>query len=115
MTIQKASFHLPQGFLAAFGYRKGKRFVGLYWEPSGDEACYHDGEWGACGCCDNWLFLDFIRKPEVRQWLDENGINLGNSDEAAEHWLIVDALTGEIHAVPHHEAKPLLRLQRLPE
>jgi hypothetical protein len=39
MTL-KAPFQLPAGFLPAFGYRGGRRFVGLYWEPSGDEAAY---------------------------------------------------------------------------
>ena len=115
MMIQKAPFKLPQGFLAAFGYRKGKRFVGLYWEPSGDEACYHDGEWGACGCCDNWLFLDFIRQADVRQWLNENGINLGNSDETAEHWFVVDAGTGQVYAAPRQEARAILLCQELSE
>ena len=30
--------------------------------------------------------LDFIRQADVRRWLDDNSINLGNSDETARHW-----------------------------
>jgi hypothetical protein len=109
----KAPFTLPPGFLAAFGYHRGRKFVGLFWEPCGDEACYDDGESYACGMCDNWLYLGFVRRSEVRQWLDENGLNLGNSDEAATHWLVVDAQTGEAHAAPCREARAVLICQRL--
>ena len=45
----KAPFPLPAGFLAAFGYSGGRRFVALFWEPCGDEACYDDGVSYACG------------------------------------------------------------------
>ena len=114
MTL-KAPFTLPLGFLPAFGYRGGRRFVALFWEPCGDEACYDDGESYACGLCDNWLYLDFVRRPEVRRWLDDNDINLGNSDEAATHWLVVDALTGDIYAAPCSEALRIVRTQSTPE
>jgi hypothetical protein len=111
----KAPFRLPPGFLTAFGYPYGRRFVSLFWEPCGDEACYDDGQSYACGCCDNWLYLDFVRQPEVRNWLDANAINLGNSDESASHWLIADALTGDLYAAPQREARAIVRNQTLPE
>jgi hypothetical protein len=114
MTI-KAPFQLPPGFLPAFGYREGRRFVALYWEPCGDEACYDDGVSYACGMSDNWLYLGFIRRPEVRRWLDEQGLNLGNSDEPATHWLIADAVTGDLYAAPRREALEIIRRQALPE
>jgi hypothetical protein len=100
---------------ARFGYRGGRRFVAHFWEPCGDEACYDDGQSYACGSCDNWLFLNFVRRPDVRAWLDENGLNLGNSDEAALHWLIVDAQTGEVFATPRQEARASLLHQGLSE
>jgi len=111
----KAPFRLPPGFLTAFGYPYARRLVALYWEPCGDEACYDDGQSYACGCCDNWLFLDFVRQPAVRQWLDENGINLGNSDESASHWLVADSLTGDLFAAPQREARAIVRSQTLPD
>jgi hypothetical protein len=113
MTI-KAPFQLPAGFLPAFGYQGGRRFVALYWEPCGDEACYDDGVSYACGMSDNWLYLGFIRRPEVRRWLDELGLNLGNSDEAAEHWLIADTKTGDLYAASRREALELVRRQQPP-
>ena len=112
--LTKAPFQLPLGFLPAFGYRGGRRFVALYWEPSGDEACYDDGVSYACGICDNWLYLDFIRQAEVRGWLDEEGLNLGSSDEPATHWLIADALTSDLYAAPQREAARVVRQQQLP-
>jgi hypothetical protein len=113
--LLKAPFRLPPGFLAAFGYAGGRRLVALFWEPSGDEACYDDGESYACGMSDNWLFLDFIRQRPVRDWLDRQGINLGSSDEPAQHWLIADAETGDLFAAPVRAAQAIVRSQRLPD
>jgi len=76
--LRKAPFTLPAGFLAAFGYPGSRRFVSLFWEPSGDEACYDDG------------------------------------DEPAQHWLVVDALTGDLYAAPSREGSAVVRQQQLP-
>lgn len=64
---------------------------------------------------DNWMYLDFIRQPHVRCWLDENGIHLGNSDEASQHWLVADAMTGELFSATCREAHGIVRAQSLPE
>jgi hypothetical protein len=112
--LTKAPCSLPPGFLPAFGYREGRRFVALYWEPCGDEACYDDGVCYACGMADNWLYLDFIRRPEVRRWLHEQRLHLGSSDEPATHWLVADALTGALYAAPQREASQIVRQQGLP-
>jgi hypothetical protein len=113
MTI-RAPFQFLPGFLQAFGYRGGRRFVALYWEPCGDEACYDDGVSYACGMADNWLYLGFIRRPEARRWLDEQGVNLGNSDEPATHWLVADAVTGDLYAAPRREAMEVVCRQQPP-
>lgn len=109
----KAPFRLPDGWLVRFGYRHGRRFVALYWEPCGDEASYADGVSYACGMSDNWLFLDFIRQQHVRRWLDSNAIHLGSSDEPAQHWLIADSSTGELFAAERREAHAIVRVQQL--
>ncbi len=113
MTL-KAPFLLPPDFLAAFGYPGRRRFVALYWEPCGDEACYDDGVSSACGLCDNWAYLGLVHRPDVWRWLDENAIHLGNSDEPARHRLVVDAGTGEVYAAPRQEALSILHQQHLP-
>ena len=110
----KAPFRLEGGWLRRFGYPGERRFVGLFWEPSGDEACYDDGISYACGMSDNWLYLGFIRQPHVHRWLEKQSLNLGNSDESAPHWLIADALTGELYAAPCREAVAIIRAQQLP-
>ena len=112
MTI-KAPFQLPPGFLQAFGYPGNHRYVALFWEPAGDEACYDDGVSYACGMSDNWLYLRFIHQPDVFRWLDGQGLNLGNSDEPADHWLIADAVTGDLYAAPRREALEIV-LQQTP-
>lgn len=111
----KAPFRLPEGWLRRFGYPGERRFVALFWEPCGDEACYDDGVSYACGMSDNWLYLDFIRQPHVRCWVDEHDLNLGNSDESAKHWLVADALTGELFAASVRQAHAGVRAQELPE
>jgi hypothetical protein len=107
-------FRLPPGFLAAFGYAGGRRLVALFWEACGDEACYDDGQSFACGSCDNWVYLGFMHQRAVRVWLAGHGINLGSSDEPAQHWLIVDTLTGDLFAAPVREAHAVVRSQCLP-
>src|SRR5262245_52967072 len=111
--ILKVPFLLPPGFLPALGYPGGRQLVALYWEPCGDEACYDDGVTSACGRCDNWLYLDLVRQSEVSAWLGENGVRLGDSEGPATHWLVADALTGELWAAPRREAFDVVRRQGL--
>ncbi|HYH69257.1 MAG TPA: hypothetical protein VD866_31480 [Urbifossiella sp.] len=106
--LVKAPFTLPTDFLRYFGYDGGRRFVGLYWEPSGDESCYDDGVSSACGMTDNWLFLGFGRRPDVAAWLSGNGLHLGDSEAEAKHWLVVDGVSGEVHAGHWRDARRVL-------
>jgi hypothetical protein len=112
--VVKAPFRLPDGWLAAFGCPGTRRFVALYWEPCGDEACFDDGVHSACGMSDNWLYLSFKRQPHVLGWLDENDIHLGDSERPARHWLVADAVTGELVAAERREAFAIVHEQRLP-
>jgi hypothetical protein len=112
--LLKAPFRLPHGFLAKFGNDGRRRFVALFWEPCGDESCYDDGESFACGLCDNGMFLGFVYQAHVDGWLNENGIHLGDSEREARHWLVADALTGDLYAAPRSEASFVVRTQRLP-
>jgi hypothetical protein len=112
--LLKAPFRLPQGWLTAFGYDGRRRFVALFWEPCGDESCYDDGQSFACGLCDNGLFLGFVYQAHVDHWLNENGIHLGDSEREARHWLVADALAGDLYAAPRGDASFVVRTQRLP-
>ena len=112
--LLKAPFRLPEGWLTQFGYPGERRFVALYWEPCGDEASVTDGVRSACGMSDNWLYLKFVREPHVRRWLDDNGIALGNSEDEAQHWLVVDASTSGVYAASRRDAYSILLAQQLP-
>jgi hypothetical protein len=60
------------------------------------------------------LYLDFIHRPQVQAWLDASGIHLGNSDQPASHWLVVDSTTGDCYAAPRREAHAAVFHQGLP-
>ena len=77
-------------------------------------ACYDDGEGSACGMTDNWLFLEFLRRPDVARWLADNGLHLGDSEEEARHWLVVDGSSGEVRAGHWREARQAVVCQGLP-
>jgi hypothetical protein len=111
----KAPFRFPPGFLDAFGYPGSRRFVALYWEPCGDEAAFDDGISSAVGLSDNWLYLHFIHQSEVFAWVEAHRLNLGNSDESAQHWWLTDRSTGNLYAGIRREIYAILLRQQLPE
>jgi hypothetical protein len=111
----KAPFRLPPDFLTAFGYPGNRRFVAIYWEPCGDEAAYEDGVSSAVGIANNWLYLNFIHQLEVFAWIEANHLNLGNSDQSAQHWWLADRLTGDLYAGTRREIYSILLRQQLPE
>lgn len=111
--LVKSPLSLSPGFLDAFGYAYSRRFVALYWEPCGDEACYSDGVSSTCGCCDNFMYLNLVRQPELRLCLYANGFNLGSSDEPATAWLLADRLTGILYVGPKNEVHAILLEQRI--
>jgi hypothetical protein len=112
--LLKAPFLLPPDLRPRFRPQLGRRFVAIFWEPVEGEKDSHE-EGHACGLCDNWPLDELVRRPEVKAWLDENGIHLGNSDEEARHWLVVDVQTREVYAVPSDDALTILLRQSLPE
>jgi len=111
--LLKAPFLMPPGWVRYFGYTGPRRFVALYWSPCGDEACFSDGQTTRTGA-DHWLFLDLVRHPSVRRWLDDNAILLGNCEQDAEHWLIVDVTTNEVFAAPRTDARFFVSFQTVP-
>jgi hypothetical protein len=110
----KAPFPIPADFLRTFGYPGSRRFVALYWTPMGDEACFDDGQQSACGLSDNWVYLSLLRRKDVWAWRGENGLNFGNSDEEAQHWLVVNTETGEVDAAHWREARQAVIRQAIP-
>ena len=98
-TVTPFPLALPAGFLRRLGYDQGRRLVGVYWEPAGDEAVFDDGVLSLTGA-DPWTYLELVRQPRVEAWLDEQAIALGTSDEPATHWLPVDGRTDRAASAP---------------
>jgi hypothetical protein len=85
-------FDLPPAFLDRLGYRGDRRIVAVYFEPGVDEVAFTDDVQGLVGA-DHDVYWELTRQPQVRAWLTERAINLGNSDWPATHWLLIDRAT----------------------
>lgn len=82
------SFVCPPEFWPALGYDGDARYVAIWWEPGGDEACWSDGRQMTVGA--EW--------PAYLALIDHNfpfpaDPQLGGSDESARFWLVVDRHT----------------------
>jgi len=114
MALIPLPFPLPQTFLERLGYHHDRRIVAVYWEPVGDEAAFTDGVHGLVGA-DPYVYWELTRQPAVRAWLREHDINLGNSDQPATHWLLVDRRTGLAYVCDVATARDHVRTQILEE
>lgn len=114
MSLIATPFPLPPAFLERLGYHHNRRIVAVYWEPVGDEAAFTDGVHGLVGA-DPYVYWELTRQPAVRAWLWEHDINLGNSDQPATHWLLVDRLTGRAYLCDVASARDHVRTQILEE
>ena len=100
-------------FEASVAARRPRRWVALYWEPAGDELGWTDGQSSGAGQLDHWPYLDLVHRPQVRGWLIEHEIDLGNSEEPASHALVIDRETGQAWIAPMATARAIVRTQRL--
>lgn len=99
---------VPPMLETAIGYDGDARWVAFYWQPAGDEACWSDGQRARCGA--NWpVYLAYIGHSTVRRHLA--AYNFGNSDTAADHYLLLDRDTRTIYAVPVRQAQEFLAEQ----
>jgi hypothetical protein len=78
---------VPPMLEQALGYEGQHRYVAFWWEPAGDELAWDDGQSGVVGA--NWhAWLTYVQHHGVAQYLSP--YDLGNSDEPAQHWLLLD-------------------------
>ncbi len=87
----------------AVGYSGEAEWLGLYWEPAGDEAMVTDGRMTATGCWEG--FLLFTSWPCLTQF------DLGSSEGPAKEWLLVNRKNREVFVAKCREARLLLRGQ----
>lgn len=103
---------LPLSFAERLGYRSDQRFVAAYWEPLGDEVTVCDDHWTATGLADRYAWSDFVHQRELQTWLSQKGLNLGNSDQGATHWLIIDRLTDDGFVADALHGRRIVQQQR---
>jgi hypothetical protein len=113
-TVIPFPFALPADFLRRLGYDHGRRLVGVYWQPAGDEAVFDDGVISLTGA-DPWTYLELVRRPPVADWLAEHDISFGGCDEPATHRFPVDGMTPAGHVSPAAATRDTLRTHRLEE
>ena len=89
----------------ALGYTGGARWVAFY--ISADTVHYHDGS--GFGVADTGLFLAYKRHPLIEPSLW--GAHLGNADEEARHWLVVDRQQQVLYLAASADARRFLATQ----
>jgi hypothetical protein len=128
-------FELPKEFLTRLGYEgyqvpeefrrmareqwgaeippfEPRRFVGVWWEPCGDEASWDDGFRSLCGA-DYTVLLEILHHRAISTWMIVKGVHLGSSEEPPYHWLIVDRETGRAFVAPVAIARAIVQSQTL--
>ena len=94
----------------AVGYKKDNpelKYLGMWWEPCGDEAIISDGKITFTG---NWAgYLAYVNNPRVKPLLEN--VNLGWSDEAAEYALLFDFESNSALVMDLSAARKLLQDQ----
>jgi hypothetical protein len=90
---------------AALEYTGTARWVAFYWLPGGDELMYDDGLMSADGQWHAWLLFKY--HPRIAPSLVPYA--LGNSEEDARHWLLLDRDTRTCYVGEAPEVKQFLR------
>ena len=107
IPLERLVVPTPPMLVEAIGYPGRARYVAFYWTPYGDEVIYTDGRFSADGHWDAWLL--FTRHRTIAPHLQ--AYNLGNSDEEATHWLLVDREACAMYVGAAREVLALLRGQ----
>lgn len=91
--------------LRAIGYQGAARWVALYMR--GNYLLHNDG--AGTGTGDSSLFLAFKRHPLVAPHFA--GAHLGNAEEEAREWLVIDTQQQILYLAPCDEARRFLAAQ----
>src|SRR5947209_10542898 len=90
-----------------FGHPLEARWVGFYWERSGDEAMYDDGL--ASGTGEYTGYLAFVDHPKVAVHLRQ--FDFGSSETPPRDYLILNRAEHRLYALPAELAQQFLQLQ----
>lgn len=103
-----AGFQCPAEFWPAMEYEGEARFVAIFWEPGGDEACWADGREMVVGA--GWgAYLALL--DANFDWGHPAYTMLGSSETRATHWLVIDRMTEWAWLVPVEDAEAVLQRQ----
>lgn len=113
---------VPPMLSEAVGYRGDNRYIGFWWDQSGDELVWSDGAQTLCGG-NHEAYLLFVRHPSVISHLF--GYRFGNPEGQAKHALLLDRqeniiCAGQLENVQHFlgvvfaEGRPSQSQQQLP-
>lgn len=92
-SLTRLDIEAPPVLARAVGYEGAARLVAIYWTPYGDEVMWTDGVRSMTG---NWTaWVTFEHHPYAAPHLED--FNFGNSNEEAEHWLVVDLETNALY------------------
>ncbi|HLG75495.1 MAG TPA: hypothetical protein VKX46_03730 [Ktedonobacteraceae bacterium] len=90
-----------------FGHRLDARWVGFYWERSGDEANFDDGR--ASGTGEYTGYQAFVDHPRVAVHLRH--FDFGSSEMQPRHYLLLDHVENHLYALPVRLAQQFLHNQ----
>src|SRR5947209_16072180 len=92
-----------------FGHPLNARWVGFYWERSGDEANYDDGR--ASGTGEYTGYQAFVDHPKVSVHLRH--CDFGSSETRLINYLLLDQAELRLYSLPVRLAQQFLHLQWL--
>jgi hypothetical protein len=87
------------------GHQLEARWVGFYWERSGDEAMYDDGS--ASGTGEYMGFQAFVDHPKVAVHLRH--FDFGSSEMRPRHYLLLDRAEFRLYGLPVQLAQQFLQ------
>src|SRR5713226_2436027 len=90
-----------------FGQLLDARWVGFYWESSGDKAMYDDGR--ASGSGEYTGYQAFVDHPKVAVHLRH--FDFGSSETRPRHYLLLDRAEHYLYALPVQIAQQFLQMQ----
>jgi hypothetical protein len=101
---------VPPNLAALCGYPGEARFVGLCWQPCGDECEYDDGRLSGTG---SWgPYLAFVQHMAIAPALMP--YDLGSSDGEPKHILVIDQEERKAFAADQRTGREFLRQQPHP-
>ena len=101
---------VPPNLAGLCGYPGTARFVGLCWEPCGDECEFDDGQ---CSGTGSWgPYLAYTQHRAVAPALEP--FNLGSSDAKPKHLLVIDGKERKAFAADVRTGRDFLRRQQHP-